>query len=44
MMVHQTKVKTARYFFDCILPESATLSALIRAGKGNMMEFAVEEF
>ncbi|MBV9657348.1 MAG: acyl-CoA dehydrogenase C-terminal domain-containing protein [Verrucomicrobia bacterium] len=41
---HLTKVKTARYFFDCILPETATLSALIRAGKGNMMDFAVEEF
>ena len=41
---HTTKLKTARYFFDCVLPETATLSALIRAGKGNMMDFAVEEF
>lgn len=41
---HRTKLKTARYFFECVLPETATLSVLIRAGKGNMMEFEVEEF
>ncbi len=41
---HQTKLKTARYFFDCILPETATLSALIRAGKANLMDFDTEEF
>ena len=41
---YETKLKTARYFYTNILPETDTLWALVGAGKGNMMDFAVEEF
>lgn len=41
---HTTKVKTARYFFENVLPEQESLMAIIRAGKKNMMAFDAEEF
>lgn len=34
-----TKVKTASYFFDMVLPESKALVAMIEAGKAPMMDF-----
>ena len=34
---HRTKLKTARYFFSNVLPETRTLGALIKAGKASMM-------
>lgn len=40
----KTKVKTARYFFENVLPEQTSLLALVRAGKKNMMALDVEEF
>ncbi len=39
----QTKVKTARHFMEHILPEYESLVTVIRSGKGEMMEFSVEE-
>ncbi|MCA9549678.1 MAG: acyl-CoA dehydrogenase C-terminal domain-containing protein [Myxococcales bacterium] len=39
----RTKLKTARYFFQNVLPESESLVSLIRAGKANMMAFDAEE-
>ncbi|MEE2788855.1 MAG: acyl-CoA dehydrogenase C-terminal domain-containing protein, partial [Myxococcota bacterium] len=41
---YETKIKTARYFFTNILPETDALVALVEAGKGGMMEFTDEEF
>ena len=41
---YRAKLKTARYFFTNILPEIHSLAALIRAGKGSMMDFEVEDF
>lgn len=38
-----TKVKTARYFYNMILPESDSLIRIIRAGKEHMMAFDAEE-
>jgi hypothetical protein len=37
------KMKTARYFFDVILPQRHALAAVIRAGKAPMMEITDEE-
>jgi len=39
-----TKLKTARYFFQQILPETKSLIAVIAVGKKNMMDFGAEEF
>jgi hypothetical protein len=39
----RTKLKTARYFFQNVLPETESLVTLIRAGKANMMAFDAEE-
>lgn len=39
-----TKIKTAKYFFNHVLPEIHGLAAIIKGGKGNMMDFDVEEF
>ena len=41
---HRAKLKTARYFFSNVLPETRTLVAFIKAGKAPMMAFAAEEF
>jgi len=39
----ETKMKTARYFYNMILPETESLIAIIRAGKADMMAFDAEE-
>ncbi|HZO14611.1 MAG TPA: acyl-CoA dehydrogenase C-terminal domain-containing protein [Polyangiaceae bacterium] len=39
----QTKLKTARYFFDMLMPEAEALERMIRAGKEPIMSFAVDE-
>lgn len=39
----ETKLKTARYFFDMVLPESAGLVRMIEAGKEAMMSFDADE-
>lgn len=41
---HRTKLKTARYFFSNVLPETRALVAFIKAGKAPMMAFTAEEF
>ncbi|MBS0658096.1 MAG: acyl-CoA dehydrogenase C-terminal domain-containing protein [Verrucomicrobia bacterium] len=41
---HKTKLKTARYFFSNVLPETRTLVAFLKAGKTNMMAFDADEF
>ncbi|MEE2755249.1 MAG: acyl-CoA dehydrogenase C-terminal domain-containing protein [Myxococcota bacterium] len=41
---YETKVKTARYFYSHILPETDSIYAIINAGKDNMMAFAEDEF
>jgi alkylation response protein AidB-like acyl-CoA dehydrogenase len=38
-----TKLKTARYFVELVLPEAHGLVATLRAGKGPMMDFEVDE-
>ncbi len=40
----KTKMKTARYFFDMILPEKEALEDVIEQGKEPMMAFDVDEF
>ena len=40
----ETYRKTARYFMQKVLPEYHALAHVIAAGKGNLMEFDVEEF
>ena len=40
---HKAKIKTARYFMAKVLPKYHGLLPLIEAGKGNMMDFDVEE-
>ncbi len=40
---HRTKVKTARYFMNRVLPKYKGLMPLIEAGKADMMAFDVEE-
>jgi hypothetical protein len=41
---HRTKIKTARYFFTNVLPETRALLAFIKAGKAQMMAFGPDEF
>jgi alkylation response protein AidB-like acyl-CoA dehydrogenase len=41
---HRTKLKTARYYFTNVLPETRTLLAFIKAGKAQMMAFEPGEF
>ncbi|MCA9546852.1 MAG: acyl-CoA dehydrogenase, partial [Myxococcales bacterium] len=41
---YRTKLKSARYYYSNILPETESLLALINAGKKNMMEFEAEDF
>jgi alkylation response protein AidB-like acyl-CoA dehydrogenase len=40
---YRSKIKTARYFYNMILPESAGLVAIISKGKDHMMAFEVDE-
>jgi hypothetical protein len=41
---HEAKLKTARFFFGRLLPETATLLAAIQAGSAPIMALAAEEF
>ena len=41
---YETKMKTARYFFSHILPETDSLHTILNAGKANMMAFDEDEF
>ncbi len=41
---HQTKLKTARYYFSNVLPETRAILAFIKAGKTSMMAFDAAEF
>ena len=41
--IAKVKMKTARYFFDMILPEQKALVAIIEAGKDPMMDFDPSE-
>ena len=41
---HEAKLKTARFYFGRMLPETATLLAAIQAGSGAIMAFADDEF
>lgn len=40
---NRVKLKTARYYFDNVLPEYESLVSQIAAGKANMMDFTPEE-
>lgn len=40
----QTRLKTARYFFQKVYPEHLALPPVIQAGKGNIMDFDIDEF
>lgn len=40
----ETKMKTARYFFDVLLPETRKLAEVVEAGKEPMMAFERGEF
>ena len=40
---YTTKVKTARYYFQNVLPEMNGLLGVIAAGKDHMMSFTPEE-
>jgi hypothetical protein len=41
---YETKIKTARYYFSHVLPETDSLHAILNAGKANMMAYAEDEF
>ncbi len=41
---YETKIKTARYFFNHVLPEIHMLAARIKDGKEHMMAFEPDEF
>jgi hypothetical protein len=41
---YETKLKTARYYMDRVVPETATHLARIRVGAGPLMDFAADEF
>jgi len=41
---HDAKLKTARFFFARLLPETATLLAAIQSGAAPIMALAVDEF
>lgn len=40
----ETKLKTARYFMEMVLPETGLYAKLIKAGKDSMMAFGDDEF
>jgi hypothetical protein len=39
----KTKLKTARYFNNNVLPEIDSIISIIKKGKSNMMDFGAEE-
>ena len=41
---HEAKLKTARFYFSRLLPETATLLAAIQAGSAPIMALAADEF
>lgn len=41
---YETKIKTATFFFEKILPQATTHFLAIKAGKGSLMAFAEDEF
>jgi len=41
---YETKLKTARYFMDRVVPETQTLLARVRVGAEPLMSFAADEF
>ena len=41
---HETKLKTARYYMNKVLPKYKGLLTVIEAGKFNMMDFDLEDF
>ncbi len=41
---HESKLKTARFYFSRLLPESATLLAAIQSGAAPIMAMSVDEF
>jgi alkylation response protein AidB-like acyl-CoA dehydrogenase len=41
---HEAKLKTARFYFSRVLPETATLLAAIQSGSAPIMAFAADEF
>ncbi len=41
---HEAKLKTARFYFSRLLPETATLLAAIQSGAAPIMAMAVDEF
>jgi hypothetical protein len=41
---HQAKLKTARFYFGRLLPETATLLAAIQSGSAPIMAFSADEF
>ncbi|NOW46053.1 alkylation response protein AidB-like acyl-CoA dehydrogenase [Novosphingobium sp. SG751A] len=41
---YETKIKTATFFFEKILPQATTHFLAIKAGKGALMAFAEDEF
>ncbi|MEL6349188.1 MAG: acyl-CoA dehydrogenase C-terminal domain-containing protein, partial [Myxococcota bacterium] len=43
-LIARAKIKTARFFFQVVLPEADTYARQIAAGKASMMDFDVEMF
>jgi hypothetical protein len=41
---HEAKLKTARFYFSRVLPETATLLTAIQSGSASIMAFAADEF
>ncbi|MBL0940223.1 MAG: acyl-CoA dehydrogenase C-terminal domain-containing protein [Gemmatimonadaceae bacterium] len=41
---HQAKLKTARFYFARLLPETATLLSVIQSGSSSIMALAADEF
>jgi hypothetical protein len=41
---YKAKIDTARFFFEKLLPQSASLYLTIKAGKGAVMDFAEAAF
>jgi hypothetical protein len=41
---YEAKLKTARYYFERVVPETATHLARIRVGAAPLMDFAADEF
>ena len=41
---YETKLKTARYYMDRVVPETATHLARVRVGAAPLMDFTTDEF